>query len=174
MADQKEDKDTAYNWAKNAEEHDRLRQELTTLIGQVEAVAKATKELDEGQKESRSELTTLGKQVEAIAKATKDLDEAQKESRSELMRRIDSMQDQIDRLASRTDGVHGKIDSTASELRKDLGGLVDQAQTRIREVREDLSEKLVDTNKCIDEVKDSDYIPIPPLRLTATRGISTV
>lgn len=146
MADLTEDNDTASNWAKNAEEHDRLRQELTSLIVQVEAIAKATKELDE----------------------------AQKESRSELLARINRIEDRIDRMESRIDLVYAKVESTATELKKDLGGLIDKAETRIKEVREDLSGKIVDANKRMDEPKDDIKYLISLMRWVIVVGIALV
>ena len=122
MADLNEDKVIADNWAKNAEEHDRLRQELAALMAR----------------------------VEVIDKTTKQLDEAQQKSLSDLMGRIFGLQDQINSMSSRIDGVHGKVDSVATELKRDLAGLIDQAQTRINEVGAGLTEKLDGTDKRID------------------------
>ena len=122
MADLNEDKVTADNWAKNAEEHDRLRQELAVLLAR----------------------------VEVIDKTTKQLDEAQQKSLSDLMGRIFSLQDQINHMSSRIDGVHGKVDSAATELKRDLASLIDQAHTRINEVGAGLTEKLDGTDKRID------------------------
>ena len=122
MANLNKDKDTADNWAKNAEQHDRLRQELTTLMAR----------------------------VEVIDKTTKQLDESQQKSLSDLMGRIFSLQDQINHMSSRIDGVHGKVDSATTELKRDLAGLIDKAQTRINEVGAGLTEKLDGTDKRID------------------------